>query len=53
MSDWCKAKTDIKPANPKSNWATGPKGEYDAVPRQYLEAKPDKHLDPKQKNPWE
>jgi hypothetical protein len=53
MTDWFKAKEDIKPANPKSNWAKGPKGDYDGVPRQYLESKTDKTLTPSRKNPWD
>ncbi|WP_156877842.1 hypothetical protein [Shimazuella kribbensis] len=53
MTDWFKAKEDIKPANPKSSWVKGPKGDYDGVPRQYLEAKPDKSLEPSRKNPWD
>lgn len=52
MTDWLKAKSDIKPSNPKSNWVKGPKGEYDGVPRKYLGAKSDKVLTPTRKNPW-
>jgi hypothetical protein len=53
MTDWLKAKTDIKSVNPKSSWAKGPKGDYDGVPRQYLEASSDKVMTPTRKNPWD
>jgi hypothetical protein len=52
--NWFKeSKTDIKPKNSKSSWVKGPNGEYDAVPRQYLEAKADKFMESKRKSPWD
>jgi hypothetical protein len=49
---WKDAKTDIKPKHEKSSWILGPQGNYDGVPRAYLEAKPDPIFVPKEKLPW-
>lgn len=38
---------------PKSSWIKRLNGNYDGVPRQYLEAKPDSYLNSKRKNPWD
>ncbi len=48
-----KVGTDIKPENPKSSWVKGPKGNYDAVPRAYLNSNSDSLLNGKRKNPWD
>ncbi len=54
IKDWFnQSKTDLKPKNPKSSWIKGPNGNYDGVPRQYLESKPDSFLNSKRKNPWD
>jgi hypothetical protein len=54
LNEWFKnAKSDLNPKHPKSSWVKGPNGDYDAVPRQYLQAKADDSLSPKKKNPWD
>ncbi len=53
FSGWKDVKRNPLSSVTKGNWATGKDGKYDAVPRQYLNAKADKVLEPKRKNPWE
>jgi hypothetical protein len=48
-----KVTSDFKPKNPKSSWVRGANGDYDGVPRAYLNAKVDSFLLGKRKHPWE